>query len=77
MNYFAPFAMLARKLHLARQKEGQSELCELSFCCARVQKLIVNCETVKGLASMRPRRYSHEPHGKSADVLIVTLVQIL
>ena len=44
MNYFVPFAMLACKLHLARQKEGQSELCELSFCCARVQNLIVNCE---------------------------------
>lgn len=35
MNYFVPFALIACKLHLASQKEGQSELCELSFCCAR------------------------------------------
>ena len=28
-------------------RKGQSELCELSFCCARAQNLIVNCESVK------------------------------
>lgn len=35
MNYFVPFAMLARKLHLARQKEGGSPNC--ANCPSAVQ----------------------------------------
>ena len=59
-------------------RKGAAELSRTALPAhAGASKLIVNCETVKGLVSMRPRRYPHEPHGKVLMVLIVTLVQIL
>ena len=61
-----------------QRRKGAVELSRTALPVhARASKLIVNCETVKGLVSMRPRRYPHEPHGKVLMVLIVTLVQIL